>query len=778
MSDQYKFELTKGGFPDPTVPPKEKESKEYILQYGKSMYSTFTRSGLNVLYNKRSEYRELVKYAQGKQSIDQYKKRLDCFDDQDASWVNLNWEVLNIATKFVNVVVGKLNKTELDTECTPIDPLGIDEKRNYEATLKTFMEMQDWLTKLGVSIKDIAPDIDPEQVPKNDEELAIHMQMNYKNRLAMEMEMALDAAFYWNEYEQTKKDVIYDLVTLGVGAMKVDKNNNTCFPLIERVDPENMVIAMSDTEDCSDVQHIGEVKSYSWSEFCEKSSGQFTQEELKDIQKNLANKTPLGSRGTHYEDEHDMNYTEDRVTVFEFVFKSNDEMVFEKKKDKRGNKKYYTTSYNRGTSDEYKEKYKDGSRSVDRVQYESAYKGSWILGSKYIYNYGKCTDLIEQRGNLGKIHLPYVVYIPNYRDGRNTSLVEQMKPMLDSIQINWLKLQDAIAKAIPKGANIDMEALENLALGAGGKKLPPRKALDLFFKRGITISRRSGSSGRGNQYQPNIIERENGMARDVMNFMDLINQNIQLIRDLTGVNELMDASTPNPKIGKAVAQIAASGGNNALDHLFHAMIRIHEKVSIRTVSRLQDFVKKGENTQFIGALGKSSYSFIKANADLPFRVFGIKIGVKPNDEEWQRFYTSVDFALKQGSITAADEAMIYELSNLKQARQYLVSAEKRHQQKKMMEAQMLSEQNAQVQIQSAQAAEAAKQQTIQLQGQIDLQIEKQRGQNSLAAMELKYNLENQGSRESNMAKSNQIQQQGSIDIARDAIKTNEPKEKK
>jgi hypothetical protein len=262
------------------------------------------------------------------------------------------------------------------------------------------------------------------------------------------------------------------------------------------------------------------------------------------------------------------------------------------------------------------------------------------------------------------------------------------------------------------------------------------------------------------------------MARDVMTFMDLIHQDIGLIRDLTGINESMDASTPNPKIGKAVSEIAIAGGNNALDHLYHSLIKMHEKVCQRTIMGIQNYVQTGgKHTMFKNTLGKSSFDFWKNNGELANNMFGIKIEVKPDQAKWDRFYMSIDFALKGGKITAADEAVIYEIDNLKQARQYLVYAEKKNREEEAMAAQQASEQNTQSQIASAQAAEQMKQQTIQMQGEIDLMITKQQGENSLMAMREKYMLENQGKREDGFMKSQQIQQQGEIDVTRDVMKS-------
>lgn len=61
-------------------------------------------------------------------------------------------------------------------------------------------------------------------------------------------------------------------------------------------------------------------------------------------------------------------------------------------------------------------------------------------------------------------------------------LIEKQKSIIAEI--------DAIKKRfMPHGYCVDLEALEGVAIGAGGKDLSPKDLIDLFFKSGILVSR-------------------------------------------------------------------------------------------------------------------------------------------------------------------------------------------------------------------------------------------------------------------------------------------------
>lgn len=762
-----------GEYPDPNIDPKLK-GKQYIMNYGMAMYHSFRNSGYNIFYNSRREYRDLMAYAMGNQSINQYKERLDVWKDQDKSWMNLDWQILNLCSKFVNVVHGKLNKTDFNVVATAVDALAMDQKREYKAKLDAYVELKGWMNTIGVdSSKYFAEDPDISLDPIEQE---IKLNMNLKHYWCMQMEKAIKHILNNNDFKELRHELIWDLIVLGVGALKITERREG-LPKIEKVNPENLIVSYTEFPNFRELQHAGEVKFMTPNEFFERAGKEFNPDQRKDIMNRYAKIRP---RYSHDEGSNTMptNIGEGRmIEVVDFFFLSPDAMVHEKKKDKRGNSKIYRKPYNYPSdAKEYEAKY-DKEREVFRTSYDCLYKGLWIIGSDYICDYGKV-----ENANIDDCYdnvIPYVIMAPNMKFGITASLVKQMIPVLNMIQINWLRYNDVVAKYIPKGAFIDLDALEDVAIGKGGKNMTKKEIIDLYFKRGILAGRRKNMANKGAHGMP-IEELENGMSRDVVTFFNNILNGINILRQIIGVNEVTDASTPDPKMLKSLAQAADMGTNNALDYLYHGVNSTFEYLCKGLSSSVLNAHSRGIDLGFDQAIGTGSVKFFGENSDITSHKFGIALENKPSEEEWNQFYQSVMIAVENQQITVSDDAFIREIDNLKEARQYLIWAEKRQAKQKAQEAQGNIQATAQAQQQSAAAASQMKQQEISMESQAKIELEKQKAetariveQEKRKTLELQYRLELEMKqlllKEEGIIKSAHIAQEAGHDLIKGAV---------
>lgn len=739
MATETKFV---GEYPDPNIDP-NKKGKDFIMEYGKAMYHSFKNSGYTIFYNNRAEYRTLVAYAMGNQSVDQYKQRLDCWEEQDKSWINLDWQILNMCSRFVNVVQGNLNKTEANVVVSAIDPLAMDQKREFKAKVDAFLDLKQWMETIGVQAQQFfaeAPDISLDPDEKN-----LFLNINIKHRWSMQMEKLINKVLYDNDYKQLKMDFVWDLIVLGIGAIKITERED-CFALVQKINPENLIVSYSEKGNFKDIQHAGEVKFMTPNEFFDRAGDQFTEEEKKDIINKYAKIRPRynhsdGRNATMYN-----NMGEGRmIEVLDFNFLSCDTMVHEKKKDKRGNPKLYRKNFNYPSNgEEYNKKY-EGEREVLRTKYDAAYKGLWIIGSDYICDYGRVENALldDYYDNC----LPYVIVAPNIHNGRTASLVKQMVPVLNYIQINWLKHNDAIAKYIPKGANIDLDALEDVAIGKGGKNMTKREIIEMYFKRGILVGRRKNMANKGSNGLA-IQELENGMSRDVVTFFNNILNGINLLRSIIGVNEITDASTPDPKMLKSLAEAATVGTNNALDFLYSGLNLSFEYLCQNLSYSIVGAIKRGVDDNVDESVGDGTLKFFGDNSDITMHKYGIKIENKPTKDEWAGFQQEIAIALEQGMILPSDAAFIREIDNLKQARQYLIVRERRKMQMDAEQQQASIQATAQAQQQSAASASQMKLAEITAEYQGKAGIEDKKVAAAIAieeekrkTLELQYNLE-------------------------------------
>ena len=77
-----------------------------------------------------------------------------------------------------------------------------------------------------------------EELPDSEEELALHMQLNYKQSVEIAEEQALNVLMEGNNYELIKKRFYQDLTVLGIGAVKTGFNTSEGV-IIDYVAPAN-----------------------------------------------------------------------------------------------------------------------------------------------------------------------------------------------------------------------------------------------------------------------------------------------------------------------------------------------------------------------------------------------------------------------------------------------------------------------------------------------------------------------------------------------------------
>ena len=135
-------------------------------------------------------------------------------------------------------------------------------------------------------------------------------------------------------------------------------------------------------------------------------------------------------------------------------------------------------------------------------------------------------------------------------------IMEQLVPIADQIQISWYRLQNTINQARPKGIMIELGALEDIPLGSGGQQMKPMDVIDLFNKTGTLVYRKNDIGGKATNYKP-IEELENGLGRDAMTYYQVIQNNIEMIRQITGLNEFTDGSTPDARSLTTTAKLSS-----------------------------------------------------------------------------------------------------------------------------------------------------------------------------------------------------------------------------
>jgi len=125
--------------------------------------------------------------------------------------------------------------------------------------------------------------INPDALPQNEEELELYMQLSYKQSIEIAEEELIDNVLNYNKYDEVKKRLAYDLVVLGISAVKTDFNLANGIT-VDYVDPANLVYSYTEDPNFEDIYYVGEMKSMSLQEV-KKLFPYLTDSELEEIQK-------------------------------------------------------------------------------------------------------------------------------------------------------------------------------------------------------------------------------------------------------------------------------------------------------------------------------------------------------------------------------------------------------------------------------------------------------------------------------------------------------------
>lgn len=698
-------------FPSHLLDPKEK-GRNWVLQYCKAAYSSFENdTPREIFFHARYKYEVQKQYAMGNQSINKYRPLMGIDEEATETWLNIDWSVVPIVPKFRRIALGKLNKVDYNIVATPVDSLANDETQAYFADVKAKLMIREQAKKIDPSIlQDPSLQLSPEEA-KDMEELEMQMKYTWKHQMAIEAEEAVKLVFGQNDMRGLREKIKENFFDHGVAGFKEYIDSNGAIK-IRSIQPRNILINHCKNPDFSDASYVGEIIEMTISDLKQMAGNQFTEEQYEDLAKKhigmLGNPKEWPSSLSIY----NKGYDRFRIRILDIEFFSVNQIVFEQRIDRRGNKVYARAKF----EDQNKRKDK-----FERVAYKVVYKGKWVIGTDYIFDDGLATDMKRAKSSLMDTTLSYHLFAPEFFDMKAYGMMEQLIPIADAIQIAWYRLQNAINQSRPKGISIEMGTLEDIPLGAGGKKLTPIKVLDLYNKTGTLVYRKTDSQGRQTNFKP-IEELENGLGRDVMNYWQIIQNNIQMLRDITGMNEMTDGSTPDPRTLTTVAKMASESTNNALAHIISAERSLLESLASSVMLRLQDVVEKGGVEGYTRSLGNNSMKFVKVSPKLAMHEFGIFLEDKPTDDQRAQLMQQVQAMSAQGYMDIEDAIIIQNTDNLKVAQQLLGYKIKKRKEEEDAKRQQDIQANAQAQQQSAQVAEQAKQQTMQVEAQVKSQL--------------------------------------------------------
>ena len=647
---------TRSSFPSQVVSDTEKASLEYGSQVAQAIegewFSAGRTTGNRYLTNWNS-FNELRLYARGEQSIQKYKDELSI--NGDLSYLNLDWKPVPILSKFVDIVVNGISARTYDIKAYAQDPASIKKRTDYASKIYEDMLSKEYLDNLKATLGiDLYQASNPDLLPETDEELELHMQLSYKQSIEIAEEEAISTVFAQNKYDLVKRRLNMDLTVLGISACKT--NFNTAEGItVDYVDPAYMVYSYTEDPNFEDVYYVGELKSITIPEL-KKEFPDITEDELKRIQNTPSNSSYVTGWG---------NYDENTVQVLYFDYKTYQNQVFKIKQTDQGLLKAIEKddSFNPPENDSFEKV----SRSI-----EVLYSGAKVLGTNTMLKWELAKNMSRPMADTTKVEMNYAICAPRIYKGRIESLVSKCIGFADMIQLTHLKLQQVMSRIVPDGVYLDMDGLAEVDLG-NGTNYNPAEALNMYFQTGSIVGRSLTQDGDMNPGKIPIQELNSSSGQGkIQSLIQTYQYYLQMIRDVTGLNEARDGTTPDKGTLVGLQKMAANASNVATRHIKQASLyltlKLAENVSLKIADALY-FPLTAESLK--NSISTFNVETLQQVVDLNLYDFGIFLELEPDDEEQAKLEENIQVALGQGGIDLEDAIDLRQIKNLKLANQML-----------------------------------------------------------------------------------------------------------
>jgi hypothetical protein len=714
-------------FPSQVVPDAEKSTLEYGRKVAQAIESEWWRQGGNGtrFASSFNRFHTLRLYARGEQPVQKYKDELAI--NGDMSYLNLDWKPVPVVSKFVDIVVNGISNKVFDIKAFAQDPVSLKKRTDYANAIMQDMLAKPYLQelqgKLGINEFNTG---DPAGLPENEDELDIHMRLSYKSSIEIAEEEVINNQLSKNRFENIRKRFNYDLVTLGIGAVKTNWNKANGVT-VDYVDPARLIYSYTEDPNFEDIYYVGEIKSLTIAEIA-KQFPDLTESDLDRISKAKTNRDPVYGWTT---------YDPDTVQVMYFEYKTYNTQVFKIKQTEHGLEKSLvkTDQFNPPEADTFKKV----SRKI-----EVLYKGAKIVGNNEMIEWRLAENMTRPFSDTTKVEMSYAICAPRMYQGKINSIVSKITGFADMIQLTHLKLQQVIARMVPDGVFLDMDGLAEVDLG-NGTNYNPAEALNMYFQTGSIVGRSLTQEGELNRGKVPIQELQSGGGNaKIASLIQTYQYYLQMIRDVTGLNEARDGSMPDKDALVGLQKMAANASNTATKHILQSSLwltlRTCENISLKIADSLNypltlESLKSSISTYNVGTLSEIQ--------NLNLHDFGIYLELEPEEEDKAMLEQNIQMALQQGGIDLEDAIDIRQIKNLKLANDVLKQKRRKRQEQEQQaqQANIQAQAQAQQQTQQAQAmAEVEKQQAI---SGANVQYEQAKNQMEIQRMQTAWQIKQQ-----------------------------------
>lgn len=707
-------------FPDRNITPSQKSTREYTKKVGEAIYSRYQKNKTAASSASTSYFKQLRQYGVGEQSEDMYKRYLSGVVQSDTSapitaidgswtenktqerrgWMNVLWDILSPAQMIKKMIHGLFDDIDFDIIADAVDADSGAEEENEKwklwVTTKSPFAQRLLAAKALSGIQLEQPDF----IPENIEELEMYREAGrFKTAYAMEMEKLIRHIADISEWEDLKAKVLDDIIDLHRAFVKGDYDSDLKKIVWRYVDPEDLVVQYSKYNDFRDSTFAGEFHEIKISDLRKKLMEEgYDEDTIKTIVKTYAGKYGNPSEDAQYSERYDGVYRYDNFTIVVFSYEWIDSDVEKKIR--------FTNKYGKIRTLPYEEGQKLGKREeLVQTTKQFLYKGNWIIGTDYTYDYGRV--YYQPRPRPNKVELTYKGFvIPG------PSLTAQLKPIYDDIQIGWLQYQNSRSQLFHAGYAVDFRMLNNIS--DGKKKMDPLEVLQMWKETGILLFM---SVGVGQYYKGGatipVHRIEGGMGQAIDDAVRRIQMAFMVIERITGFSPVALGATPNPEAPVTTTERSLQATHNSMKPMIRGIFDIKNMLAKSTSPRIQQILRydREAEKEFIKVIGEGGVQAIKIAQDTAAEL-GIKLQARPSAQEKAALLQAAQAALQPGrdglrGISFDDYTYIIERlnanGNIKEIRLYLSQAKRRAEKKSFQERQALIKQQTDGNLQAVQA---------------------------------------------------------------------------
>ena len=717
--------VIKSYFPSQVAPDDEKLGEDYGKRVALAIEQEWFKndSGTTRFDSNQTSFHMRRLYAKGDQPVQKYKDELAI--DGDLSYLNIDWSVVPVIPKFVDITVNGITERQFKVKAFSVDEYGTSKRTAYMESVLRDMNTKKITEFAKATLGIDLAENDPATLPETKDEFELHMALDYKDTAEIAEEEALVKILGDNKYDETYERVVYDITTIGVGATK-ERFSTTEGIKVEYCDPANMIWSYTEDPYFNDVYYVGEIKTVHVNELVRQYPS-LTPQDIKKIQQQGTSQTQYYNRTASRTNDDDNN----TVQLLYFEYKTILNEVYKAKTLASGADKVIQKD---ASFNPPEDKQLDYSRVA--MPYEAVMYGVYVLGKNTLLDWRVQENQIRPKASVQTAKLSYSICAPRMYKGKIESLTSRIEGFADMIQLTHLKMQQVMSRLTPDGIYIDADGLAEIDLG-NGTNYNPAEAVKMYFQTGSVIGRSFTGEMDMNPSKVPVQEIQTGNGGGKLQSL-ITNYNfyMQMIRDATGLNEARDGSMPDERTLVGVQKMAAANSNTATRHIRNGAIAITKGLAESLMLRLSDVLEYSPmREEWINSIGANNVSILEELKELHLRDFGIMIELMPDEEEKQLLENNIQVALANGMIDLDDAIDIREIRNTKVGNQVLKLAKKKKQEREIQMKQAQAQAQAQANGQAQQMAAQIEAQKAQLIGQQEAQLEQLKGQMKTMVLE-------------------------------------------